>query len=111
MNKIVINLIIILLFLPLLPLVNNVQAEGNSDFTVVNYEAREQDIDNDGFVDQLRVVFNVNTTNSHTQISAQVTTIFNQYPTEHEITQWDNFTLTNEKSLSRSIFVDAWKEG
>ena len=111
MNKIVINLIIILLFLPLLPLVNNVQAEGNSDFTVVNYEAREQDIDNDGFVDQLRVVFNVNTTKSQIPISAQVTATFDQYPIQYEITQWDNFTLTNEKSLSHSIFVDAWKEG
>ena len=111
LNKIVINLIIITLLLPLIPFIENVQAGGNNDFTVVNYEAREQDIDNDGFVDQLRIVYNVNTTDSNTQVSAQVNTIFNQYPAEHEIIQWDNFTLTNEKSLSRSIFVDAWKEG
>ena len=40
-------------------MIENVEASGNNDFTVVNYETREQDIDNDGFVDQLRIVFNV----------------------------------------------------
>ena len=92
-------------------MIENVEASGNSDFTVVNYETREQDIDNDGFVDQLRIVFNVNTTKSQTPISAKLVTIFDQYPNQIEVIQWDNFTLTNEKSLSRSIFVDAWKEG
>ena len=92
-------------------MIENVEASGYNDFTVVNYETREQDIDNDGFVDQLRIVFNVNTTKSQTPISAKLVTIFDQYPNQIEVIQWDNFTLTNEKSLSRSIFVDAWKEG
>ena len=111
MNKIVINIIIIVLLLPFIPFIENVQAESNSDFVVVNYEAREQDINNDGFIDQLRIVFNVNTTKTQIPISAQVTATFDQYPIQYEIGQWDNFTLTNEKSLSRSVFVDAWKEG
>jgi hypothetical protein len=111
LNNIAMKIFVIILLLPLVPFVESVQAEEVSDYTIVNYEAREQDIDNDGFVDQLRIVFNVNTTKTQTPVSAQVKTIFDQYPTEHEIVQWDNFTLTNEKSLSRSIFVDAWKEG
>ena len=106
-----INICILILILPLLTMIENVGASGNNDFTVVNYETREQDIDNDGFVDQLRIVFNVNTTKSQTPISAKLVTIFDQYPNQIEVIQWDNFTLTNEKSLSRSIFVDAWKEG
>ena len=106
-----INICILILILPLLTMIENVEASGNNEFTVVNYETREQDIDNDGFVDQLRIVFNVNTTKSQTPISAKLVTIFDQYPNQIEVVQWDNFTLTNEKSLSRSIFVDAWKEG
>ena len=111
MKKSSINICILILILPLLTMIENVGASGNNDFTVVNYETREQDIDNDGFVDQLRIVFNVNTTKSQTPISAKLITIFDQYPNQIEVIQWDNFTLTNEKSLSRSIFVDAWKEG
>ena len=111
MKKSSINICILILILPILTMIENVEASGNSDFTVVNYETREQDIDNDGFVDQLRIVFNVNTTKSQTPISAKLVTIFDQYPNQIEVIQWDNFTLTNEKSLSRSIFVDAWKEG
>ena len=97
--------------MPIIPFIDSVQAQEVDDFTVVNYEAREQDIDNDGYVDQLRIVFNVNTTKSQTPVSAQLTTVFDQYPIQSEILQWDNFTLTNQKSLSRSIFIDAWKEG
>ena len=93
-----INICILILILPILTMIENVEASGNSDFTVVNYETREQDIDNDGFVDQLRIVFNVNTTKSQTPISAKLVTIFDQYPNQIEVIQWDNFTLTNEKS-------------
>ena len=111
MNNNLIKIILIVTIISILPNFESVKAQNEGDFTIVNYEVREQDIDNDGLLDQLRVVFNVNTTKSQTPVSAKLITTFDQYPNQIEIIQWDNFTLTNEKSLSRSIFVDAWKEG
>tara|TARA_Y100001980_G_C14556778_1_gene350233 strand:- start:4706 stop:6031 length:1326 start_codon:yes stop_codon:yes gene_type:complete len=106
-----INILIILILISVFPDAEFAKSENNDDFTVVYYEAREQDIDNDGLIDQLRVVFSVNTTKTQTPVNAMLVTSFDDYPNQYEIFQWDNFTLTNEKSLSRSIFVDAWKEG
>ena len=111
LNNNLIKIILIVTIISILPNFESVKAQNEEDFTIVNYEVREQDIDNDGLLDQLRVVFNVNTTKSQTPVSAKLITTFDQYPNQIEIIQWDNFTLTNEKSLSRSIFVDAWKEG
>ena len=106
---VIVNLIILcLVSVPSNMLIETTEAQANGpSLKFKEYRADNLDLNNDEFVDRVRVVYLLETTKESEGANVELYA-------ENEflsVSQWENTTVNKSEPVTKSIDIDAWREG